>query len=653
MFTRKSIEEVIETARIDEVVEDFITLRRRGVNKIGLCPFHSEKTPSFNVNPTRNIFKCFGCGKAGDAVAFLREHENMSFVDAIKWLAKKYRIQLEEVEVSQEKLDEYAEQESLYLVNEFAANWYEQQMLESDKGRSVALAYFKNRGLTDETITAFGLGYAPDMRDALLHAATQSGHSKEILVKLGLVNKEATRDFFRDRVMFPIHSLSGKVCAFAGRTMSSDKSIPKYINSPETEIYVKNKILYGAFQAKNHIRKADECLLVEGYMDVISMHQAGIQHVVAASGTALTEGQVQLIRRQTENLTLLYDADNAGFNAAVKGFALALKQGMYVRIVNLPAGEDPDSYVQKHGGAAVLEFIKNHQKDIVLFLAEKRLSEAGRDPIKRAQLLREIAEIIAQCPDAVRRSVYIRECHELLDVDMQALVSEVNKIIKKEIADWQTKRDKAAAPTTDDSEDAPPGIPEQETPPIIPTGATRGDVFQERDLVRILILFGDRELKGEGVTVGEFVLADIEDALEHFDDLTLGRIAREAHTRLLNNQPIHQDFFLNHSDKAIREITIELLAEPWDYSPNWEERWKYPLQNQPIPDKNEHEDMQYALLRFKLRKLMRMCEVNLGRIKSASESGNHEEMMRYMRIQQKLIEKRNELAARTGTVLLR
>jgi DNA primase len=657
MITRKSIEEVLDAARIDEVVEDFVTLRKRGVNKMGLCPFHSEKSPSFNVNPARNIFKCFGCGKAGGPVNFIQEHEHMSFPDAVRWLAKKYNIQLEEVVLTADQLAGHQEQESLYLVNDFALKFYESQMMDTDKGRSVALSYFAKRGLSAETIQAFGLGYATEQRDALLQAATQAGHSKEVLIKLGLIGKDATRDFFRDRVIFPIHGMSGKVCAFAGRTMSSDKTIPKYINSPETDIYVKNKILYGAFQAKNQIRKLDECLLVEGYMDVISLHQAGVNHAVAASGTALTDGQIQLIRRQTENLTLLYDADHAGFNAAVKGFGLALKQGMNVRMVQLPQGEDPDSYVQAHGRTAMIEYIQDNQKDIVIFLAEKRLAEVGKDPIKRSQLLREISEIIGQCPDAVRRSVYIRECHEILEVDMQALVSEVNKIIKREVSDWQTKKNRAAG-AAPDQDQYMPSVPEHDQAvldqqSLIKPTYPQGDGFQERDLVRILIQFGSRQVKDEGMTVAEFILADIEDALDHFDDATFGKIAKECHARLLNNEAIHQDIFLQHDDKAIKSVAIELLVEPWDYSPNWEERWNYPLQNQPMPDQNEQDDMKYTLLRFKLRKLMRICEVNLGRIKEASLSGNVEEMMRYMRIQQKMVEARNALAAKTGTTILK
>jgi DNA primase len=658
MIARKSIDEVLETARIDEVIEDFITLRKRGVNKIGLCPFHGEKSPSFNVNVSRNIFKCFGCGKAGDSVQFIREHENMGFTDAIRWLAKKYHIKLEEIELSPDQLAGHQEQESLYLVNDFAVKYFEAQMRDTDMGRSVALPYFTKRGLSQETITAFGLGFAPDARDGLLQAALAAGYSREVLLKLGLVSKDASRDFFRDRVMFPIHALSGKVCAFAGRTMSSEKTIPKYINSPETEIYVKNKILYGAYQAKNHIRKLEECLLVEGYMDVISLHQAGVNHAVAASGTALTDGQIQLIRRQTDNLTLLYDADNAGFNATVKGFALALAQGMNVRMVNLPPGEDPDSYVQAHGRTALLDYIKENQQDIVLFLAEKRLKEVGRDPIKRSQLLREIAEIIGNCPDAVRRSVYIRECHEILDVDMSALVSEVNKIIKKEVGEWQKKRDKAPEAASDSmplgGDPNFPGHEEpQDTAPAQAQTSIRGDVFQERDLIRILVLFGDRVVKDQQITIAEYVLADIEDAFEHFDDTSFGSLARICHTRVLAGEPINQEFFLQHADKAVRETAIELMTEPWDYSPNWEERWQYPLQNQPMPDQNSDADMLDALLRFKLRKIIRMCETNLGRIKAANDSGDMEQMMHFMRIQQKMLEARNALAKQTGTVLLR
>ncbi|HNM24772.1 MAG TPA: DNA primase, partial [Saprospiraceae bacterium] len=322
MITAKTVREILDTVRIEEVIEEFVSLRRRGVNLIGLCPFHHEKTPSFNVNPARNLFKCFGCGKAGDAITFLREHEQFSYPEALRWLAKKYNIEIEEAELSPEQRAADQLAESLYIVNDFALKHFQEQLFDTDEGKSVALSYFRQRGLREDTIRAFGLGYAPDQRDLLLQRARATGHSVELLKKVGLCSADGSRDFFRGRVMFAIHNLSGKVAAFAGRTMSADKSVPKYINSPETEIYVKNKTLYGAFQAKKAIRQLDECILVEGDMDVISLYQAGIQNAVASSGTSLTEGQLQLIKRNTNPLKILYDGDPAGIKAALRGLDL-------------------------------------------------------------------------------------------------------------------------------------------------------------------------------------------------------------------------------------------------------------------------------------------------------------------------------------------
>lgn len=319
MIAPHTVREILDAVRIEEVVEEFLTLRRRGANWVGLCPFHAERTPSFNVNPARNIFKCFGCGKGGDAVTFLMEHEGFTYPEALRWLARKYRIGIQEIERTPEQWAQQQQAESLYLVNDFAARHFQQQMFDTDEGKSVALNYFRQRGLNEETMRTFGLGYAPDQRDLLVQKAKQACYDIALLKRVGLVSTDGTRDFFRARVIFPIYAMSGKIAAFAGRTLSSDKKLPKYINSPESEIYLKGKTLYGIYQAKKAIRKKNECLLVEGYMDVISLHQAGIENVVASSGTSLTEGQLQLIRRNTQNLTILYDGDPAGVRAALRG----------------------------------------------------------------------------------------------------------------------------------------------------------------------------------------------------------------------------------------------------------------------------------------------------------------------------------------------
>ncbi len=657
MIPPNTVRDILDAVRIEEVIEDFVSLRKRGVNLIGLCPFHNEKTPSFNVNPTRNIFKCFGCGKGGDAVTFLMEHESCTYPDALRWLARKYRIEIEEIVRSPEQMVEMQLAESLYIVNDFALQHFQEQLFDTDEGKSVALSYFKKRGLREDTIRTFGLGYAPDQRDVLLQRAKTAGHSVDLLKKTGLCNQDGTRDFFRGRVMFAIHNLSGKVAAFAGRTMSTDKTIPKYINSPETEIYIKNKTLYGAFQAKKAIRKQDECILVEGYMDVISLYQAGIENVVASSGTSLTEGQLQLIKRNTSNLKILYDGDPAGIKAALRGLDLALEQDLDVKIVLLPEGEDPDSYVQNIGSEAFGEYIAREAKDFILFKTTLLLDETKGDPIRRASLIKDIMGSIAKIPDPIKRGTYLRECSALLEVSEQILHEETNKLIISAVrkkADRDARQPGAASDSP--ASEPPPDVP---LPQWEPGGGAReknlqgGDEFQERDIIRLLVQFGDQILPEENITVAEMLLVDIEELLGDFDNPLYGQIACDCHAVLVQGQLVGQAFFMSHEDKAVRDLAIDLLTSPWEYSPNWESKWNYPLQNQKMPDLNFDADVRYALDRFKFRKLLKMCDVNLARIKAASDSGDMEALTRFLKIHQKLNETRNELARRVGTVVLK
>lgn len=672
MISPKQVQDILDAARIEDVVGEFVSLKRRGVNLIGLCPFHGEKTPSFNVNPARNIFKCFGCGKGGDSITFLREHENLTYVEALRWLGKKYGIEIQEVERTPEQLAEMQLADSLYIVNDFGLQHFQKQLFETDEGKSVALSYFKKRGLREETIRAFGLGYAPDDHDLLLKTARAAGHHLELLQKVGLCSQDGRRDFFRARVMFAIHNLSGKVAAFAGRTMSSEKSIPKYINSPETEIYVKNKTLYGMFQARKAVRQSDECLLVEGYMDVISLHQAGIENVVASSGTSLTEGQLQLIRRNTNNLKILYDGDAAGIKAALRGLDLALEQDLNVKVCLLPDGHDPDSYVQEFGGEALQQYIGSHSKDFILFKTELLLEETKNDPIKKAGLVKDIVGSVARIPDPIKRSVYLKECSGLLGVEEQALISEANKLITGVLK----KREEKAAKQPEAASDSAPFFPSEEWPADVPPlAADGGDIpldfppgdqkhapitfqgrlkesVQERDIIRLLVQFGNRLLEQEHVSVAEYILSDIADSLEGFDHPLYGRIANECHQLLLKGQSFNQHYFIQHENPEVCELAITLLTEPWEYSPNWEEKWNYPLQNQKMPDLNFDLDMKQALLRFKLQKVSKMCEMNLARIKAASLESDDETMMRYMKVQQKLLETRNAIALQAGTVVL-
>lgn len=658
MIPAQQVQEILDATRIEEVVEEFVTLRRRGVNLIGLCPFHNEKTPSFNVNPARNIFRCFGCGKGGSAVTFLMEHEHFSYVDALRWLARKYRIEIKEVERTPEQVLAQQYSDSLYIVNDFALQHFQDQLFNTDEGKSVALSYFKKRGLREETIRNFGLGYAPEQRDLLVKTAKNKGYEVETLRKLGLCSADGSRDFFRSRVMFAIHNLSGKVAAFAGRTLSADKSIPKYINSPETEIYVKNKTLFGAFQAKKAIRQLDECILVEGYMDVISLHQAGIENTVASSGTSLTEGQLQLIKRNTNNLKILYDGDPAGIKAALRGLDLALEQDMNVRIVLLPNQEDPDSFVQQHGGEAFTEYVNKNAQDFILFKTQLLLEETKGDPLKKAALIKDIVLSISKIPDPIKRSLYLRECSNLLQVDENALLSETNRLITGSI---RKKAEKTARNPGAASDDDPLLAPPPETPDTFeyPTNKTslpsvgKGDTFQERDIVRLLILYGNQMMNPEATSVASFILADIEESLGDFDEVLYGKIAQDYFQQIQNGAHPLPDHFLNHPDAAIRTLTLDIMSSPWELSPNWVEKWNYPLQNQPMPDFNFDSDARQALDRFKLRKLMKMCEINLARIRAASERGDEESMFKYMKVQQKMIEKRNQIAASVGTVILR
>lgn len=657
MIPPKQVQEILDATRIEEVIEEFVSLRRRGVNLIGLCPFHGERTPSFNVNPARNIFKCFGCGKAGDAVTFLKEHENLTYPEALRWLARKYHIEIQEVERTPEQLAEMQLADSLYIVNEFALQHFQQQLFDTDEGKSVALAYFRKRGLREETIRAFGLGYAPDERDLLLRKARNTGHSPELLKKVGLCSQDGGRDFFRARVMFAIHNLSGKVAAFAGRTMSAEKTIPKYINSPETEIYVKNKILYGAFQAKKAIRQLDECLLVEGYMDVISLYQAGIENVVASSGTSLTEGQLQLIRRNTQNLKILYDGDPAGIKAALRGLDLALEQDLNVRICLLPDGHDPDSYVQEFGGEQFKKFTTENAKDFIVFMIDILLAEAKSDPMKRANLVGEVVNIISKIPNESKRSLYVRECSSSLKVSEEALLSELHKALARRITKKAEKDRRQPEAISDDLNDIGAPFPNMEHPNQEEKISSRDIIitlnneYQERDIVRLLIQFGSHILPSEQISVGEYLLADIEESLGDFDNPLYGKVAAECHTLLLAGKTFDQHYFIQHESAEVANLAIDILAEPWEFSPNWEAMWNYPLQNQPMPERNFNLDMKQALDRFKLKKVQKMCAINLQRVQNASKEGDHEAMIRFMKIQQKLNETRNEIALRTGTVV--
>lgn len=647
MILSKSIEEVLQTAKIEDVVREFVNLKRRGSNLIGLCPFHQEKTPSFNVSPSRNIYKCFGCGKGGDPANFLMEHEKLSFPEAIRWLADRYQIELEETQQSEEAREAQQQRDSLYILNQFAQEWYARQMWETDPGRSIALSYFKRRGFREDTIRAFGLGYAPQGRDTFTRAALEEGFPLEQLKALGLTTEKGY-DFFRERVLFPIHHLSGKVAALAGRIMRKEAKAPKYINSKENEVYHKSKVLYGLWHARSAIRKADLCYLVEGYTDVISLHQSGIENTVASSGTSLTEGQTRLIGRFTPNLTILYDGDKAGIQAALRGLDIALEQNLNVKVVLLPEGEDPDSYLQRVGAQAFEDYLQEQARDFIFFKTEVLLEQSGGDPVRRAEVVREVVNSIGRIPDPIKRSVYLKTCARLLDFDEQLLVRELNQQVHKKLKDRHRQKERAAAPTETGTEQPEEPFAPQEAKPAT------GHSYQEKDIARILVCAGHLPYQdGEPTTVAEFLLSNIEETLNLFEVALYRHIAEVTLDRLKKKLPLSASFFLQHEDKAIRDFAISVQTSPHSYSENWEKRWDISLQTQKMPEHNFSKDSLLAMQRFKLKKVEQLCRENKDRVEALSKEDPEGELITYLHLQKKLLGIRNALAAELGTVVMR
>lgn len=462
MIPRETVDKILDSAQIEDVVGDFVSLKRRGANFIACCPFHNEKTPSFYVSPAKGIFKCFGCGKSGTAVGFVMEHEGYTYVEALRYLAKKYHIEIVEKEETAEEIASRQRSESLYLVSEFAGKFF-QDSLRTEEGR-IGYAYFKSRGLEDATIEKFGLGWSLSSRTSLLDAAWKAGYKEEFLIDTGLCYRRddgKVTDRFYDRAMFPIHSPSGRILAFGGRTLRSDKTVAKYVNSPETEIYVKSRSLYGIWFARNEIVRQDKCILVEGYLDVISMYQLGIHNVVASSGTSLTVEQIRLIRKYSQNVTIIYDGDPAGIHAALRGINLVLKEGMNVKVVLLPDGDDPDSYSRKHTLEEVMSFIGRHEQDFISFKSDILLDEAGNDPLKKANLINDIADTVAMIPDPVKRSVYVDTCSEKFNISPDILFSRIRRtredmlLEERRQEETQRRREELATELAKDSPEKP------------------------------------------------------------------------------------------------------------------------------------------------------------------------------------------------------
>ena len=576
MINPDTIQTVIEAARIEEVVGDFVSLKRRGANMWGNCPFHNEKTPSFSVSPAKGIFKCFGCGKAGTAVSFVMEHEKITFPDAIRFLARKYNIEVAEEKQTDEQIQAGNERESLMQVTAFAQKYFSDQLLQTDEGKSVGLSYFRERGITDESISKFMLGYCNSSWDDFSKHALAEGYKLDFLDKSGLsiVKKEENKMFdrFRGRVMFPIQNLTGRVIGFGGRIMSSDKTKAKYVNSPESEIYSKSHTLYGIFQAKSAIVSANNCFLVEGYTDVISMHQAGIHNVVASSGTSLTNDQIKLIRRFTQNITILYDGDSAGIKASFRGIDMILEQGMYVRIVLFPDGEDPDSYARKHRSQEVIDFIEKEASDFITFKTNLLLSETGKDPIKRANLIKEIVHSITLIPDKIVRTVYIRECSSLLNIEEQVLNTEANKLLRQKLVKEHNLDPQSISVQEPEQIQAEQQKKEEES----------NSEGQEKEIIRLLLSYGNDDILFEHedefkqiievpVKVALFIVNDLSTDEISFEN-PVYQLIYQTYLKAIKEESFPDKlFFLNHSETLVSSTAVELLFSRYEVTASgWE-----------------------------------------------------------------------------------
>lgn len=593
MIDKATIDRIQDTAQIVEVVSDFVTLKKKGVNYVGLCPFHDDRTPSFTVSPAKNICKCFSCGEGGTAVHFIMKHEQLPYYDALKFLAKKYNIEVREREMTDEEKVLESERESMFIINDYARTYFKDLLYTHPEGKSIGLSYFKERGFRDDIIKKFELGYALEQRNAFSTEAMRLGYKKDFLLKTGLVaggeNNSPLYDRFRGRVIFPVHTLSGKVVAFGGRILRKADNLAKYVNSPESEIYSKSRELYGIYFAKRAIVKEDRCFMVEGYTDVLSMHQAGIENVVSSSGTALTTGQIRLIRRFTPNMTVLYDGDAAGISAALRGIDLLLEEGLNVKVVLLPKGEDPDSFARKQNAESFNKYIQENEVDFIRFKAQLLLDETKDDPIKRTGLIKNIVQSIALIPDGIKRSVYIKDSASLLEINEKLLIQEVNKIRLRQY-DQRNRPTQTSTFKTADKGAQSTGSTEtpanKELNVTTSRRRTRIDSY-EREIIRYVVRYGmtmifqrfeKQKEKGakqseeidvlveEGSTVIEFVHFDLERDNIKFTNPLYARIFEEAYSEAVNEDFQPAKHFISHADSNISRLATEMLSDKYQLS---------------------------------------------------------------------------------------
>jgi DNA primase len=571
MIDPSTIERIIDTAEITDVIQDFITLKKRGVNYIGLCPFHNEKTPSFTVSPAKGIFKCFGCGKGGNSVNFVMEHEHISWVEALRFLAGKYGIEIIEKEISPQEKEKQDDRESMMLVSGFAGKFFAGCLNNHEEGLAVGMEYLKERGYRRPVIDKFQVGYSPGNWDAFTQEALKNGFKAEYLEKTGLSINKGDRlfDRFNGRIIFPIHSLSGRILAFGARTLKQDKNTAKYLNSPESEIYHKSRILYGLFFAKRSIVQNDKCYLVEGYTDVLSMHQAGLENVVASSGTALTSGQIRLIKRFTNNITVLYDGDEAGIKASLRGIDLILEEGMNVKVLMFPEGEDPDSFSKKNNSQFFIDYIRENELDFVLFKTRLLSEEAKSDPVKKATMIGDVVRSVAKIPDRITRMVYIRECAAILNVEESILYSEADDIRRKEAL--KKNRHQYNDHQGFKSEKITGRLPLKNSP--LPEKE-----IHEKEIIRLLVNHGSKELfpspenPEKPVTVADFIINELERDELVLSNVIYNIIISECKALIGQNMVPSGKSFSNHQDTDISHTAADLLSTSYDLSKIWKRK---------------------------------------------------------------------------------
>ncbi|HOK36475.1 MAG TPA: DNA primase [Paludibacteraceae bacterium] len=642
MIDQATIDRIIQAAPIQEVISEYVTLKRRGANLIGLCPFHNEKTPSFTVSPSKGIFKCFGCNKGGNVVHFIMEHEQMTYYEALKFLAKKYNIEVQEKELTPEEIEAHNERESLLLVNDFANKYFMNILHHHNEGRTVGLSYFQERGFREDIIQKFQLGYCLDSRDAFTQAALKEGYKKEFLIKTGLTIESENNYFldrFRGRVIFPIHSLSGKIIAFGGRVLKKEEKAAKYLNSPESEIYHKSNELYGLYFAKQAIVRENRCYLVEGYADVISFFQSGIENVVASSGTSLTPGQIHLIHRFTENVTVIYDGDAAGIKASLRGIDLLLEEGLNIKVVLLPEGEDPDSFAHKNNASDVIAFIQQNSVDFIRFKTNLLLSDAGNDPFKRANLIMDIVQSIAIIPNPIVRAEYVKECSNLLSVEEQMLYHEINKLIKKQ-------REKNIKSTSLISGDSTTKISSSQPP--IDVNEQKFDE-EERNILQVLIKYGKWVLYYEDientlpVTVEDYILKELEQDQLHFNNALYALVLDEYHKNSQQENFNAENYFLHHTNSEISKLVANLISQKYTLSKIYSKVKKIDAESEKLRDYVER-----VILEYKNSIVVSQLREKLIEMKKATEDKNEELVKQLMKEIEQLEEIKNQLSKNLG-----